>query len=263
MPILGVEVTAIPFVTGGKVPEDGFVFSYQWYTADDNLGTNKLEIVGETTANFTPDNDIIGIYFGCAISTTDALGVEASGESFIGPVSALEGPPVIFDVTVSEIEDGIYRYTDKEFPYVTTMALEGTPAPEFELKAKVSGTTFDFSVKSDTIIDVEGGGIDTCETELISNVDIVTENGTTVYSDNPSSDVGDLSTGSVYATGGTADNPSDMQVTVIPEDVIDVTVRVWSSDDKETWSRTGSFNPTAEPTYTLSTTTSKYAWVAF
>ena len=68
-PTIGQTVTAIPFVTGGKVPEDGFVFSYQWYTADDNLGTNKLEVAGETTANFTPDNNIIGIYSGCAIST--------------------------------------------------------------------------------------------------------------------------------------------------------------------------------------------------
>ena len=98
------------------------------------------------------------------------MGTEASGESFIGPVSALEGPPVIFDVTVSEIEDEINRYTDKEFPYVTTMALEGTPAPEFELKAKVSGTTFDFNVKSDTIINVESAGIKTCETDLIESV---------------------------------------------------------------------------------------------
>ena len=169
-PTIGQTVTAIPLVSGGKVPEDGFVFSYQWYTADDNLGTNKLEIAGETTANFTPDNDIIGIYFGCAISTIDALGTEASGESFIGPVSVLESPPAIFDVTVSEVEDGINRYTDKEFSYVTTMALEGAPAPEFELKAKVSGTTFDFNVKSDTIIDVEGGGIDVCETDLIQSV---------------------------------------------------------------------------------------------
>ena len=80
--------------------------------------------------------------------------------------------PVIADVVVSEIYDGANRFTDKEFPYVTTMVIDGEPDPTFEVKAKLSGTTFDFDVRSDVITDVEGGGIKTCETDLIESVNI-------------------------------------------------------------------------------------------
>ena len=55
--------------------------------------------------------------------------------------------------------------------------------PTYEVKAKLSGTTFDFDVLSDVITDVEGGGITTCETDLIQSVARVssTSDGTTVY----------------------------------------------------------------------------------
>ena len=44
--------------------------------------------------------------------------------------------------------------------------------PTYEVKAKLSGTTFDFDVLSDVITDVEGGGIKTCETDLIESVEV-------------------------------------------------------------------------------------------
>ena len=113
-------------------------------------------------------------YLGCVVSTTDALGTSAEGESYIGPIQVLAQAPVIADVVVSEIYDGQNRFTDKEFPYVTTMAIDGEPNPTYEVKAKLSGTTFDFDVLSDVITDVEGGGIKTCETDLIQNVSDVT-----------------------------------------------------------------------------------------
>ena len=165
-----VEVTAVPVVSGGKQPDGGFIFTYQWVTADDAAGTNKTNITGANAATFTPDNAQVGKYLGCVVSTTDALGTSAEGEAYIGPIQILAQAPVIAEVTVSEIYDGSNRYTDKEFPYVTTMAVDGEPAPTFEVKAKLSGTTFDFDVMSDVITDVEGGGIKTCETSLIENV---------------------------------------------------------------------------------------------
>ena len=164
------EVTAVPVVSGGKQPDGGYIFSYQWVTATAPDGTDKTNIAGATSATFTPDNAQVGLYLGCVISTTDVLGTSAEGEAYIGPIQVLAQPPVISDVTVSEIFDGANRFTDKEFPYVTTMAIDGEPNPTYEVKAKLSGTTFDFDVKSDTITDVEGGGVITCETELIESV---------------------------------------------------------------------------------------------
>ena len=165
------EVTAVPVVSGGKQPDGGYIFTYQWVTADDDAGDNKANIAGANEATFTPDNAQVGKYLGCVVSTTDALGTSAEGEAYIGPIQVLAQAPVIADVVVSEIYDGANRFTDKEFPYVTTMAVDGEPNPTYEVKAKLSGTTFDFDVISDVITDVEGGGIKTCETELIESVD--------------------------------------------------------------------------------------------
>ena len=148
------EVTAVPVVSGGKQPDGGYIFTYQWVTADDAAGTNKTNIAGETGSTFTPDNTLVGKYLGCVVSTTDAFNTFAEGEAYIGPIQILAQAPVISDVTISEIYDGANRYTDKEFPYVTTMAINGEPAPTYEIKTKLSGTTFDFDVVTDTITDV-------------------------------------------------------------------------------------------------------------
>ena len=164
------EVTAVPVVSGGKQPDGGFIFTYQWVTADDDAGTNKANIAGETNATFTPDSAQVGQYLGCVVGTTDALGTSAESEAYIGPIQVLAQAPVIADIAISEIYDGQNRFTDKEFPYVTTMAVDGEPDPTYEVKAKLSGTTFDFDVLSDVITDVEGGGIKTCETDTIQSV---------------------------------------------------------------------------------------------
>ena len=154
------EVTAVPVVSGGKQPDGGYIFTYQWVTADDAAGTNKANIAGATDATFTPDIAEVGLFLGCVVSTTDALGTSAEGEGYIGPIQILAEAPVIAEVEVSEIYNGVSRFTDKEFPYVTTMAIDGEPAPTYELKAKLSGTTFDFNAKSDQIIDIEEHGFD-------------------------------------------------------------------------------------------------------
>ena len=134
------EVTAVPVVSGGKQPDGGYIFTYQWVTADDAAGTNKVNIAGETGATFTPTAAQVGKYLGCVASTTDDLGTSAKGDGYVGPIQVLAQAPVISDVTVSEIYDGTNRYTDKEFPYVTTMAIDGAPSPTYGVKAKLSGT---------------------------------------------------------------------------------------------------------------------------
>ena len=139
-PLIRENAEAIPVVTGGKKPDGGYVFTYQWHYADDLLGTNKVDIPGQTASTYdVPESDITK-FIGCTCTTTDALNTSASGTGYGGPVSAVEVAPVIDEVVLTEIENG-YRYTDKEFPYTTTMGLDGTPDPTFALKAKLSGTT--------------------------------------------------------------------------------------------------------------------------
>ena len=77
--------------------------------------------------------------------------------------------PIIANVDLTEVEDFSGRYTGKEFPFTTNMAVDGTPIPEFGVKAKFSGTTFDFNVLSSKITAVEPAGVATCETDTIGS----------------------------------------------------------------------------------------------
>ena len=46
------------------------------------------------------------------------------------------------------------RFTSSTFPYTVDMSEEGKPDPTYALKAKLTGATFDFGVKSSTITGV-------------------------------------------------------------------------------------------------------------
>ena len=169
-PLIRENAEAIPVVTGGKKPDGGYVFTYQWHYADDLLGTNKVDIPGQTASTYVvPESDITK-FIGCTVTTTDALNTTASGTGYGGPVSAVEIAPVIDEVILTEIYDGENRFTDKEFPYTTVMGLDGTPDPTFAVKARLSGTTFNFGVESDTITKVEGGGENVYTTDTIASV---------------------------------------------------------------------------------------------
>ena len=229
------EVTAVPVVSGGKQPDGGFVFTYQWVTADSPDGTNKTNIAGANNATFTPDNAQVGLFLGCVVSTTDALGTTAEGEAYIGPIQVLAQAPVIADVVVSEIYDGVNRFTDKEFPYVTTMVIDGEPDPTFEVKAKLSGTTFDFDVLSDVITDVESGGIKTCETDTIESVeDYSGWNQSQVWSSNCSpttsiyGNVVNAFDGDLATKASTTDSSGYLYTNPSPEDTIVQTLEVYA-----------------------------------
>ena len=171
-PLIRENAEAIPVVTGGKQPDGGYVFTYQWHYADDLIGTNKVDIPGQTASTYVvPESDITK-FIGCTVTTTDALNTTASGTGYGGPVSAVEIAPVIDEVILTEIYDGENRFTDKQFPYTTVMGLDGTPDPTFAVKARLSGTTFNFGVESDTITKVEGGGTNVYATDTIANVSV-------------------------------------------------------------------------------------------
>ena len=88
----------------------------------------KLYIADETEATFTPTSAQIGKFLGCVVSTTDALGTSAEGEAYIGPIEDLAVAPIIKEVVINEIADDSNRFTDKEFPYITTMLINGRPS---------------------------------------------------------------------------------------------------------------------------------------
>jgi len=98
----------------------------------------------------------------------DATTYTVTGEDLKESLKPVDIPPVIDEVVLTEVYDGENRYTDKEFPYNTIMTLDGEPAPTYSLKAKFSGTTFDFDTLSDPISQVEGGGEQVYQTENIS-----------------------------------------------------------------------------------------------
>ena len=150
-PELGVELTATPVPSGGKKPDAGYVYTYQWYRAVDINGGAATPLIGETSATYTPVDADEDKFVGCKVETQDALGTAAEDTAYVGPVTKTVQAPVIDSVLLTEVEDGVNRYTSKEFPYVTTMTVDGEPDPTYKAKVKLSGAAFEFNVKSDAI----------------------------------------------------------------------------------------------------------------
>jgi hypothetical protein len=96
---------------------------------------------------------------------------KATGAEIKDSLKPDEEAPDINAVALTEIENG-YRYTDKEFPYTVDMAADGNPPPTYAVKAKLSGTTFNFAVESDAITKVEGGGTNVYTTDTIASVGV-------------------------------------------------------------------------------------------
>ena len=155
LPVVGTVETATAIVGGGKEPDSGYVFSYQWSTATDATGTGKVDINGATNSTYTPVQSDSDKYLGCTVTTADAFGTSASTTTYAGPVDPGEKEPDITSVTLTEA-DGTDndRFTSSLFPYTVDMSEEGKPDPTYALKAKLTGATFDFGVKSSTITGV-------------------------------------------------------------------------------------------------------------
>ena len=170
-PVLDQQIEANAVISGGKAPEAGYVYTYQWYIADDDSGTNAAELAGETNKGYTPLASQLDKYLGCKITTTDFFGDAIEDTSYTGPVSSIQIAPEISSVTLTEDFDGANRYTSKDFPFATAMTTDGSPEPDYGLQVKLTGTTFDFNVMSDKINDVGAAGTQTYETSTITKVE--------------------------------------------------------------------------------------------
>ena len=155
LPVVDIVETATAIVGGGKEPDSGYVFAYQWSTATDATGTGKVNINGATNRQYTPVQSDSDKYLGCTVTTADAFGTAASTTTYAGPVDPGEKEPDITSVVLTEA-DGTDndRFTSSTFPYTVDMGEEGKPDPTYALKAKLTGATFDFGVKSSTITGV-------------------------------------------------------------------------------------------------------------
>lgn len=91
--------------------------TYQWYLADDGIGTNRAPIIGETSVNYTVQAGDLGKWLSCEITPVDDLDVsgttvetpprEVGWNSFMGPdhwtMSTAGGQQSMI------YEDGIYK----------------------------------------------------------------------------------------------------------------------------------------------------------
>ena len=169
---VGFPVTATAAVSGGKAPDGGYQFDYQWYLADDPSGTNASAIDGATFQSYEPVDSDIDEYLGCTVSTTDLFSNTATDTAYIGPIASLNSAPLIDSVVLTETGDGAARFTSQTFAYDTVMAVDGAPAPDYALKAKLSGSTFNFGVESDTITKVDAAGENVYTTDTIASIDV-------------------------------------------------------------------------------------------
>ena len=169
---VGFPVTATAIVSGGKEPDGGYQFDYQWYLADDPSGTNASAIAGATSESYEPVDSDIGEYLGCTVSTTDLFSNTATDTAYIGPIASRNSSPAIDSVVLTETGDGSARFTSQTFAYNTVMAIDGLPAPDYSLKAKLSGSAFNFSAQSDVITKVEPNKLTVASNK---DLDIITD----------------------------------------------------------------------------------------
>ena len=127
-----------------------------------NRSGNSYQLKKETLMAELLDDDLM-------LVNRAGISYKATGAEIKESFGPEEEPPEIDSVELTEVKNG-YRYTDKHFPYTVDMAVDGEPAPGYALKAKLSGTTFNFAVESDSITKVEGAGENVYATDTIASV---------------------------------------------------------------------------------------------
>ncbi len=116
--------------------------TYQWYQADDALGTNSVAISGATSLSYTLQVSDIGKYISFAVVPVATVGTLVGVETFStynGPVDPNDAP-VASGVNhsgceiVGELLTGVYTYSDAEND------LEGTSTYQWYSATDASGT---------------------------------------------------------------------------------------------------------------------------
>ena len=128
-----------------------------------NRSGNSYQLKKETLMAELRDDDLM-------LVNRAGVSYKATGAEIKDSLTPDEEAPEINAVALTEIANG-YRYTDKEFPYTVEMTADGNPPPTYAVKAKLSGTTFNFAVESDTITKVESAGENVYSTDTIASVD--------------------------------------------------------------------------------------------
>lgn len=138
IPYIDQVITAVPKPSGGVEPAGGFVYTYQWSTADDIGGTNKATLIGENSDEYTPTEAQKGKFLGCRIQTTDDRGTTASSEVFVGPIDFKPPtqPPAITSVVLTQDQVNDKRFSSNSF---TTTVTTVERATELTLEAQVVG----------------------------------------------------------------------------------------------------------------------------
>ena len=149
--VLGVS----SIITGNKT---GYTNStYQW-SRKLGSGGGIAPIDGATNETYTVLSNDLGYELSCAVTATSAdanQGDITATSPFTSAVISSIVEPDITSVTLTEADatDGD-RFTSSLFPYTLDMATVGNPDPTYAVKAKLTGATFDFGVKSSTITGV-------------------------------------------------------------------------------------------------------------
>ena len=138
-PVINNDLYANATAIGGKAPDDGFVYSYQWTIADDVTGTNS-SVIANTLSFIYLTADLLGKFIKCDITTTDAIGTTATGSSGYTEIEKLvvQEEPSITNVVLTQDQTNANRFTGNSFTS-TVSSTEVLPNPVTSISAEVTG----------------------------------------------------------------------------------------------------------------------------
>lgn len=138
-PVINNDLNAIPTAVGGKSPDGGYSYSYQWTIADDVTGTNAT--ISNITLSFIYlTSDLLGKFIKCDVTTTDAIGTTATGSTGYTEIEkiVIQEAPLISSVELTQDQTNSNRFTGNSFTS-TVNSFEVLPNPTTSIRAEVSG----------------------------------------------------------------------------------------------------------------------------
>lgn len=214
------ELTATNAITLTKQPEGGIFYiedkkelsidattkeeaevSYQWYRCDDEKGTNKVALEGETNKTLSLPEDLGTYYYFCIVSeensvdaVSDIVKVQmisknvASTPEFSKQPQSVEkyvGEKVVFEVEANTIDNGTltyqwYRSQENVADIETAEKIDGATSTTYEVTPSESGVYYYFVAVTNTIKNQKG---EDTTTTVTSNVARLTSHGKITVAD--------------------------------------------------------------------------------